>query len=266
MFQDPEQYRRVQGVLKMLTGILGEKVKMSQRFGKAGYVVPVTEIMAGPVTVVQLKTKDSDGYTAVQIAYGDKKRATKPVLGHIKKADLGQIPKVLAEFKLENGDLPQAGTKLTVDQIFTAGDLVKVTGVSKGKGFAGVIKRWGFSGGPATHGQSDRLRAPGSIGQGTTPGRVFRGKKMPGRLGQEIVTIKNLQVIEVDAAKNLLVLAGSVPGARRSILKIEKTGVTKKSFEDYQKGQENTSAKVESENIEAEKEHQVIGGENAQES
>lgn len=250
----------------MLTGILGEKVKISQRFGKDGHVVPVTEIIAGPVTVVQLKTRDSDGYTAVQIAYGNKKRATKPVLGQVKKANLGKAPKVLAEFKLENGDLPQAGTKLTVDQIFTNGDLVKVTGSSKGKGFAGVISRWGFSGGPATHGQTDRLRAPGSIGQGTTPGRVLRGKKMAGRLGQDVVTIKNLQVVGVDGAKNLLVLTGSVPGTRRSILKIEKTGVAKKSFEEYQKEEEkeNMLTEAKSENIKAEKEHQMTGGENAQ--
>lgn len=217
----------------MLIGILGEKIAMSQRFDKNGKVLPVTEIKAGPVTVVQIKEKEKDGYSAIQLAYGNKKRITKPVEGHLKKTGSKLSPKVLAEFKTSNDDLPKSGDRLTVDQILTPGDLVQVTGISKGKGFTGVVKRWGFAGGPKSHGQRDRLRAPGSIGQTTTPGRVFRGKKMAGRAGHEKVTVKNLQVVEVDGAKNLLVLSGSVPGPKTSILKIEKIGHVKKPFEIY---------------------------------
>lgn len=217
----------------MITGILGEKIKMSQRFDAAGKVQPVTEITAGPVTVVQIKPKELDGYYAVQLAYGTKKRITKPVLGHLKKSGVALRPKILAELKVK--DTPKVGERLTVDQILAPGDIVKITGTSKGKGFTGVMKRWGFSGGPKTHGQSDRLRAPGSIGQTTTPGRVFRGKKMAGRKGQEKVTIKNLQVIEVSGAKNFLVLSGSIPGSPHSILKIEKIGIAKKPFESFVK-------------------------------
>lgn len=224
-----------QGVLKMITGILGKKLAMSQRFDKKGKVLPVTEISAGPVTVVQVKTKETDGYLAIQLAYGAKKRTTKPILGHLKKAVIEKPPLVLREFKFSEGDLSKPGDKFTVDQILKPGDLVSVTGISKGKGFEGVVKRWGFGGGPASHGQKDRLRAPGSIGQTTTIGRVFRGKKMAGRTGQERVTIENLRVVEVEGAKNLLVLSGSVSGGPNSILKIEKIGVAKKPFEVFVK-------------------------------
>ncbi len=222
----------------MITGILGKKLAMSQRFDKSGRVLPVTEIEAGPVTVVQIKTKESDGYLAVQLAYGAKKRTTKPVLGHLKKAGTEKPPLVLREFEFSEGDLPKPGDKFTVDQALKPGDLVKVTGISKGKGFAGVVKRFGFSGGPASHGQKDRLRAPGSIGQTTTIGRVFKGKKMAGRMGGDKMTIKNLQVVEVDGAKNLLVLSGSIPGGPKSILKIEKMGTAKKPFETFLKEEE----------------------------
>lgn len=219
----------------MLTGILGEKIAMSQRFGKDGKVQPVTEIKAGPVTVVQVKTKNKDGYTAVKLAYGAKKKGKKPILGQLKKAGVNFVPRILAEVRLTNGELPQEGEEFTVDQIFQPGELVKISGVSKGKGFTGVMKRWGFAGGPATHGQTDRLRAPGSIGQTTTPGRVFRGKKMAGRKGSAKVTIYNLQVIEVNRTKNILVLSGSVPGSPKSILKIEKIGQAKRPFEPFVK-------------------------------
>ena len=220
----------------MITGILGKKLAMSQRFDKSGRVLPVTEITAGPVTVVQVKTPETDDYSAIQLAYGSKKRATKPILGHLKKAQIEKAAKVLAEFQISKGELPKAGEKFRVDQVFAPGDLVKITGISKGKGFAGVIKRWGFAGGPASHGQKDRLRAPGSIGQTTTIGRVFKGKKMAGRMGGDKITIKNLQVVEVDGAKNLLVLSGSVPGGPASILRIEKIGVSQKHFEVFEKG------------------------------
>lgn len=216
---------------KMLTGILGEKVKMSQRFAKNGKVLPVTEIKAGPVVVVQIKTPEKDGYSAVQLAYGEKKRVKKPILGIIKKAGRSLGPKVLAEVEVDNGEMPKIGEQFTVNQVLKPGDIVKVTGFSKGKGFTGVMKRWGFAGGPKTHGQTDRARAPGSIGQTTTIGRVFRGKKMAGRAGGRKITITNLQVLEVDSSRNFLVVSGSVPGAIHSILKIEKTGVSKKPLE-----------------------------------
>lgn len=231
----------------MLTGILGEKISMAQVFAKGGKVLPVTKILAGPVTVVQIKTTEKDGYLSAQIGFGAKKRITKPILGHLKKANAASI-KVLAEFKLAQGDLPKLGDKFTVDQVFEVGDLVQVTGISKGKGFQGVVKRWGFAGGPKTHGQTDRLRAPGSIGQTTTPGRVMRGKKMPGRMGQDRVTVKNLEVIEIDGQKNSLVLSGSIPGSPHSILRIEKTGKVRKPFERHTKETEESVETAKNEN------------------
>lgn len=208
-----------------LNGILGKKIIQTQRFLENGRRIPVTVIEAGPCPVVQVKTGKSNGYSAVQLGFGQKKKANKPITGHVGKAQLKIIPRYLKEIRVEEEtERLKPGDLVRVGDIFQAGEKVQITGVSKGKGFAGVVKRWGFAGGPRTHGQSDRERAPGSIGQTTTPGRVYRGKKMAGRMGGARVSIRNLEVIDVDSEKNLLVLKGLVPGARNSPLLIRKIG------------------------------------------
>lgn len=189
-----------------------------------GARVPVTKLIAGPCTVVQI-LKYSQGW-AVQIGFGEKKikNTTKPLKGHTKSAfkDSKKAPRYLREVKVKDEPKLKVGDKVKVDDIFSEGDVVSVTSVTKGKGFAGVVKRWGFAGGPRTHGQSDRLRAPGSIGQGTTPGRVRKGKKMPGRMGSDKKTVKNLTVVSVNPQDNEITLSGSVPGSRGSFVMINK--------------------------------------------
>lgn len=208
-----------------LKGILGKKITQTQRFLENGRRIPVTIIEAGPCPVVQAKTKKSNGYSAVQLGFGQKKKANKPVAGHAGKAELKVAPRYLREIRVEGETVQlKPGDLIRVGDIFQAGEKVQVKGISKGKGFAGVVKRWGFAGGPRTHGQSDRERAPGSIGQTTTPGRVYKGKKMAGRMGGARVSIRNLEVIDVDSEKNLLVLKGLVPGAKSSPLLIRKMG------------------------------------------
>lgn len=202
----------------MINAILGTKQNMSAVFDKLGRRIPVTYIVAEPNVI--LEAKDN----RVKLGFGKKKKAKKTENAQVKVA--GFAPRVIKEFKT-NDELPSALSKITVT-VFKPGDEVKVTGVTRGRGFAGVVKRWGFAGGPKTHGQSDRHRAPGSIGQGTTPGRVFKGKKMPGHMGNVNLTIRGLEVIEVDENKNLLTVKGSVPGARRGLLIVEKTGEVKK--------------------------------------
>jgi len=214
----------------MLNVILGEKIDQTRRFTEKGKSIPVTLIKAGPCPVVQIKTKDDEGYWAIQLGFGSKKakKTTKPILGHLKKAGLKKRPRFLREIRVDEkegkklADEVKPGGEISVKDVFKVGDKIMVTGISKGKGFAGVVKRWGFAGGPRTHGQSDRERAPGSIGQTTTPGRVHKGKKMPGRMGNERVTIKGLKVIEIDEEKNLLVIKGLVPGAKKGLLMIKK--------------------------------------------
>jgi len=182
-----------------------------------GNRVPITKVVAGPCVVTQVKNRDKDGYWAVQLGFSERKikNLSKPLQGHLKGA-IGKTkmaPKFLREVRLDKeGDLKVGDTVKAAD-IFKVGDMVSVTGTSKGKGFAGVVKRWHFAGGPKTHGQSDRQRAPGAIGQGTTPGRVLRGKKMAGRMGMERVTIKNIHVISVDVEKNEIALSGPIPGS-----------------------------------------------------
>ncbi len=195
--------------------IIGEKVGMSQVFTE-DEVIPVTVLKAGPCVVTQVKNEKKDGYRALQLGYGEVKpeRVNLPMRGHLKKSN--STSRVLAEVPLEPGEEYSPGKKVTVS-IFEEGDRADVTGISKGKGFAGVIKRWGFSGGPASHG-SRFHRAPGAIGQCATPSRVFRGRKMPGRMGGERVTALNLLVVRVDRDKNLLMVKGSVPGPRGSIV------------------------------------------------
>ncbi len=203
----------------MITGILGKKVGMTQVFQDEGAVVAVTAIEAGPCTVTQIKTKAKEGYDAVQLGFGPAKRINRPQRGHLKK--LGPY-KHLREFRVEDASKMQLGDSVDVG-IFHPGDLVDVMGTSKGRGFAGVVKRYHFAGGSKTHGQSDRHRAPGSIGAGTDPGRVIKGLKMAGHMGDERVTVQKLQVVKADPERNLLLVRGAVPGPRNGLLIVRKS-------------------------------------------
>lgn len=203
----------------MIQGIVGRKIGMTQLFQDGGEVV-VTAIEAGPCFVTQIKTEAKDGYDAVQVGFGEAKRLNSAQKGHLK--DVGRF-KYLREFDMEDIESAQVGQKLDVD-MFKSGDLVDVTGTSKGKGFAGVVKRHHFAGGPKTHGQSDRHRAPGSIGAGTSPGRVLKGTRMAGHMGNRRVTVRNLKVIDVDLARHLILVEGAVPGFNKGLLLIKKAG------------------------------------------
>jgi large subunit ribosomal protein L3 len=204
----------------MIKGILGKKRGMTQVFREDGEVVPVTVIQAGPCVVTQVRTVSRDGYEAVQLGFEEGKRLNKPLKGHLRKT--GSF-RYLREVPVEGlGDL-QVGQRVDVS-LFKAGELVDVIGTSKGRGFAGVVKRHGFRGGPRTHGQSDRLRAPGSIGSNTFPGRVIKGKRMAGHMGNERVTVRNLEVVQVDTQRNLLLVKGAVPGPNNGLLILRKTG------------------------------------------
>lgn len=213
----------------MINALIGKKIEMSASFDKKGNLIPLTLIQVGPCPVTYIKTPDKDGYWAVQIGFGEKKpkKVKKPIFGHLKKAGIKLPLRFLREIMTNQEAKIKVGEIVGVGEVFTEGDLVAVTGLSKGKGFAGVMKRWGFAGGPATHGQSDRKRAPGSIGtQGV--GRVVKGKKMPGRMGGKKITVSGLPVMRVDPKNNLLVVKGAVPGARESLLMITKIGKTTK--------------------------------------
>lgn len=200
-----------------IAGLLGKKLGMTQVFRPDGTVEPVTVIQAGPCVVTQVRTAVKDGYEAVQVGFGEKKRLTKPEQGHLK--GLGSF-RYLREFRGQAGEI-EVGQRIGAE-IFEEGSRVDVTGDSKGRGFAGVVKRHGFHGGPKTHGQSDRHRAPGSIGSGTTPGRVFKGMKMAGHMGASQVTVKALEVVKIDPARGLLLVKGSVPGARNGLVTIRR--------------------------------------------
>ena len=202
----------------MKKAILGKKLGMTQIFDEKGKVIPVTAIEAGPCTVVQIKSKDADGYEAVKLGFADIKESklTKPKMGEFKKANI-TTKKHLREFRLEDINY-NVGDEIKVD-IFSQGEKVDITGTSKGKGFQGVIKRHGQSRGPMGHG-SMYHRRPGSMGSTSTPGRVFKGKKLPGHMGMETVTIQNLEVVKVDLDKNVILVKGSVPGNKGAILKI----------------------------------------------
>jgi large subunit ribosomal protein L3 len=198
-------------------GILGVKLGMTQVFDDEHRVVPVTVVQAGPCTVTQVKTPETDGYTAVQLAYGSKKRVTKPVAGHLAKAGI-ESAKVLAEVRLAEGaELPEVGSSVTVED-FAAGEPIDVTGTSKGKGYAGVMKRHNFRGLGDGHGVKKKNRHPGAVGACATPGRTFKGQRMAGRTGGERVTIQNLSVVSVDAEHGLLLVSGAVPGPDGSIV------------------------------------------------
>ncbi|GAB4336918.1 MAG: 50S ribosomal protein L3 [Calditrichia bacterium] len=206
-----------------MSGLLGKKIGMTRIFDEAGNDVPVTIIEAGPCYVVQVRTPERDGYAAVQLGYGQKKEknTTKPLLAVFKKA--GVPPqRILREFRLTHTPESKPGDVVTVD-MFAPGEKVKVSGMSKGRGFAGVMKRHGFGGGQVSHGQSDRLRAPGSLGQSSYPSRVFKGLRMAGRMGNKRVSVKGLRVVKVDVENNLLFVKGAVPGARNSIVEIHKS-------------------------------------------
>ena len=204
----------------MTQGIIGRKLGMTQICREDGKAEAVTAIEAGPCIVIQVKTAAKEGYNAVQLGFGQAKRLNSPQQGHLK--GLGQF-KYLREFRTDDVDNVKLGDKVDVS-LFKAGDLVDITGVSKGKGFAGVVKRHHFAGGPKTHGQSDRHRAPGSIGATTSPGRVLKGTPMAGHMGNRRVTARHLEVFEADPTRNLLMVKGAVPGATNGLLLIRKSG------------------------------------------
>ena len=202
----------------MSIGLIGRKVGMTQVFQDDGTMVAVSVLAIEPNTVTKLRTSERDGYTAVQIGTEVSKRLNKPETGQLK-----DLPKVatIREFRVDSVDDVTVGQVFSIGDLFEAGDLVDVTGVSKGKGFAGVIKRHNFHRGPQTHG-SDHHRAPGSIGPGTTPGRVYRGLKMSGQMGSERVTIKKVRVVRTDPDRNLLLVKGSLPGVRGGLITVKK--------------------------------------------
>ena len=203
----------------MVVGIFGKKLGMTHIFDKDGSSVPVTLIKAEPCQISQIKTEETDGYNAVQIAYSEKKatRISKPISGHLEKAGLKGLAK-FGEFRVDEPNDFNLGEAISVES-FTVGQKIKITGQSIGKGFAGLQKRHNFSRGPMTHGSKNH-RLPGSIGAGTTPGRVYPGIKMAGRLGNKVTTITNSEVLLIDIDENILVLKGSVPGKRKNMLKI----------------------------------------------
>ncbi|MBI4337283.1 MAG: 50S ribosomal protein L3 [Chloroflexi bacterium] len=220
----------------MIEGIIGKKLGMTQILGAGGRGVPVTAVQAGPCVVTQVRTSGRDGYQAVQLGFEavrelqglDLKRATraqikpltKPEAGHLKR--VGTLFRHLREFRADDVGDVEVGQQVTV-AFFQPGDAVQVTGTSKGRGFAGVVKRHHFKGGPKTHGQSDRQRAPGAIGATTYPGRVLKGTRMAGHMGHERVTVRNLKVVQVDAERNLLFVEGAVPGPTSGLLLIRRT-------------------------------------------
>jgi len=205
-----------------MKGILGRKVGMTQLLTAKGTVVPVTVIEAGPCYITQIKTPEKDGYSAIQLGYEETRprRLTKGELGHIRRRGANLPPlRILREIRMKNLADYAVGQKLLAD-IFKVGERVDVKGISKGRGFQGGVKRYGFRGGPRTHGQSDRLRAPGASSSGTTPGRLYKGKRMAGHMGNVPVTVSNLRVELVDPERNLLAVRGAVPGAKGGLVVI----------------------------------------------
>ncbi len=207
----------------MLQGIVGRKLGMTQIFSDNGKAEAVTAIEAGPCTIMQVKTAAKEGYNAVQLGFGETKRLKSLQRGHLK--GLGRF-RYLREFGVDDTEDVKIGDKIDVG-LFKEGDMVDVTGISKSKGFAGVVKRHGFAGGPKTHGQSDRHRHPGSIGSTTSPGRVWKGMRMAGRMGGERVTVRHLEVFEANPDRNLLLVKGAVPGNRNGLLLIKKSSEEK---------------------------------------
>lgn len=204
----------------MIQGIIGKKLGMTQIFKDTGEVMGVTLLEVGPCTVVQVKSAAKDGYNAAQLGYGQAKRLKSPLRGHLK--GLGEF-KHLREFRLDDVQGIEVGQKVDAS-MFQVGDVIDVIGTSKGKGFAGVVKRHHFAGGPKTHGQSDRHRAPGAIGSTTSPGRVWKGLRMAGHMGNVRVTVSGLRIVAAYPERNLLLVHGAVPGATKGLLLIKKTG------------------------------------------
>ncbi len=206
-----------------MLGIIGQKLGMTRLFDELGNAIPVTVIQAGPCVVIQVKTQENDSYNAIQLGFGERKEKNTPgpLKGHLKKSGdkLYHILKEVRDFEAKEPLKP--GDEIKAD-IFNAGDKVSISGISKGRGFAGVVKRHKFGGGPKTHGQSDRLRAPGSIGQSSYPSRVFKGIKMAGRMGAKSVTVRNMQIVKVDSENNLLIVKGAIPGAPKGYVIIKK--------------------------------------------
>lgn len=206
----------------MLKAILGKKLGMTQLFTEDGLLVPVTVVEAGPCVVTQIKTQEKDGYNALQLGYDDirEKLVNKPKQGHFDKIS-APYKRYLKEFNIDNTEEYSVGNELKVDN-FVEGDMIDVTGTSKGKGFAGNIKRWNQSRGPESHG-SRYHRKPGSLGSSATPSRVLKTKRLPGRMGGEKITVRNLEVVKVDAGRNLLMIKGAVPGIKGALLTIKAT-------------------------------------------
>ena len=204
-----------------LNGIIGKIIGGTQFFHEDGSADAVTAIVAGPCTVTEIKSIDRDGYESVQLGFQPARNLNKPMVGHMAKSG-GKSFRYLREFRFQNENELNLGDEIGVS-IFEVGDKVNITGTSKGKGFQGGVKRYNFRGGPKTHGQSDRHRAPGSIGVGSTPGRVIKGMRMAGRMGGEKVTVKNLELLHVDPERNLLMVKGAVPGSKDSLLTICKS-------------------------------------------
>ncbi|WP_456324223.1 50S ribosomal protein L3 [Desulfonauticus submarinus] len=203
-------------------GIIGKKIGTTRIFGEDGSVVPVTVVQAGPCPVIQVKTKEADGYEAIQLGFEQvsEKKVNKPLKGHFAKAKKGYF-RYLKEFRVENGAEFDLGQDITVE-IFEPGERISVTGTSKGKGFAGVMKRWGFGGLPASHGAEKVHRSPGSIGQCAYPGKVFKGKKMAGHMGNKQVTYRNLEVVGIRPEDNVILIKGQIPGSKNSLVLLRK--------------------------------------------
>ncbi|MCT1818276.1 50S ribosomal protein L3 [Corynebacterium propinquum] len=206
---------------KEIKGILGTKLGMTQVFDENNRVVPVTVVEAGPCVVTQIRTKEKDGYTAIQIAYGeiDPRKTAKPQAGHFKKADVTPRRHV-AEIRMDDTSAYEVGQEVTVD-IFEGVNLVDVTGITKGKGYAGAMKRHGFAGQGAAHGNQAAHRRVGGIGGAATPGRVFKGKRMAGRMGRDRVTTQNLKIQKIDAESNLLLIKGAIPGVNKGVVTVK---------------------------------------------
>ncbi len=225
----------------MLNTLIGKKINQSQAFLEDGTRIPVTEINVKNNIIVALKSHEKNDYSAVAVGFGTRKKAKKTLLGQLKAAKLQTPPEIIREIRIndEQNETNQIGNKISPTDIFQPGDLVNVIGTSKGKGFAGGVKRHGFKGGPRTHGQSDRERAPGSIGQTTTPGRVYKGKRMAGRMGSERVTVRNLEIVAVSEDK--IFIKGLVPGSLNSLVTIKKIGENKKFIPLHSQADEKTA-------------------------
>ena len=236
--------------------ILGQKKDQTQKFRVDGKRIPVTVVEVQNNPVIAIRDMEKDGYWAVQLGYGTAKKPSKPMQGHMKGANLTKAPQFLQEVRFAEvntaDDMPKVGDFVSLESVLEAGDVIDVTGISKGKGFAGGVKRYHFKGGPRTHGQSDRERAPGSLGQTTTPGRVYRGKRMAGKMGFETVTVKNLTVAGVDG--NVLFIAGLIPGKIGAVVKIKKANKKDKNFADLIEIAEKAEAAAKKAQEEAEKE------------